>query len=432
MWKRHSYNTIVFLISLLLLTACDDIETEQANDTAVTSRPIQVIELDSYKKSDETANQYDDEPSNVTDIVLSDEPDEEEQVEDVVPVDSELMEVHFIDVGQGDASLIICGGDAMLVDAGDEGKGTAIQLYLKKHNVERLKYVVATHPDADHIGGLDVIIYKFDCEQILVPNCKNDTPSYEQLLSSMRAKGYTPHIVDVGEKYTLGDAKFEILSPSSEFTFSDTNDSSIVFRLDHGSNSFLFTGDATIPPQQALIYDPDLNIDVDVLKVPHHGAATAYIKGFYDEVSPEYAVISCGRGNSYGHPRQEVLDDLKSRGTKLFRTDEQGTIVAISDGKTIRFSTEPSNTWLPGENIESDTENNDKAIPSTREFPHDLSETPVEGVTYVYNSNTHKFHVPSCSSVTDMKASNRVDLYCSRDELLNTYPDAKPCKKCKP
>lgn len=432
MRKNRSYNIIVFLLTLFLLSACDDIEPEATNDIAETSIPIQVIESDTYQGLDETSRQYEDVTSNDMYTCLNDELTEEHQVEEDVPLSNEFMEVHFIDVGQGDASLILCGGEAMLVDAGDEGKGTAIQLYLRKHNVERLKYVVASHPDADHIGGLDVIIYKFDCEQILVPNCKNDTPSYEKLQSSMRTKGYSPHIVDVGEKYTLGDAEFEILSPSSEFTFSDTNDSSIVFRLDHGSNSFLFTGDATIPPQQALIYDPDLNIDADVIKVPHHGASTAYIKGFYDEVSPEYAVISCGRGNSYGHPRQEVLDDLKSRDTKLFRTDEQGTIVAFSDGITIRFNTEPSDTWLPGESTESDVENKVISVPGTREFQHDLSEPPETGITYVYNSNTGKFHRPSCSSVTDIKPVNRVDLTCSREELLITYPNAKPCKRCNP
>ena len=345
---------------------------------------------------------------------------------------SNNLEVHYIDVGQGDATLIKCGDESMLVDAGDESKGTTVQLYLKKQGVDHLKYVVATHPDADHIGGLDVIIYKFDCGQILIPNCKNDTVSFDRLDQSMKAKGYTPHIVDVGERYTLGDARIEILSPSAEFTFSDVNDSSIVFRLDHGDNSFLFTGDATIPPQQALIYDPDLNIDVDVLKVPHHGAATAYIKGFYDEVSPEYAVISCGVGNSYGHPRQEVLDDLKRRNTQVFRTDLQGTIVAFSDGKTINFNTTPPITESSEEILTIDSFDSEPETQVTREFQHDLSETPEIGVTYVYNSNTTRFHRPGCSSVTDIKPDNRVNLTCSREELITLYPNAKPCKRCNP
>lgn len=358
--------------------------------------------------------------------------DDSETNIDEKPVTGSNLEVHYIDVGQGDATLIVCGDEAMLVDAGDDSKGTAIQLYLRKRNISKLKYVVATHPDADHIGGLDVIIYKYDCGQVLIPNCANDTSAYGDMQDSMRIKGYMPHVVEIGEKYTLGDAEIEILSPSTEFTFAETNDSSIVFRLDHGENSFLFTGDVTIPPQQALIYDPDLNIDVDVLKVPHHGANSAYIKGFYDEVSPQYAVISCGRGNRYGHPRQEVLDDLRNRGAKLFRTDEQGTIIAVSDGMTISFNTEPSTTWLPGEYSDTEISRSDSAAVSQGDSQHNNSEPPEAGITYVYNKNTKKFHYPGCSSVTDMKQKNRMDLTCTREELLEKYPNAVPCKRCKP
>jgi len=146
----------------------------------------------------------------------------------------------------------------------------------------------------------------------------------------------------------------------------------------------------------------------------------------------EYAVISCGKGNSYGHPRQEVLNDLRSRKTKVFRTDEQGTIVATSDGKSIYFNTAPSESWLSGEVISLGEPEENITVPSTRGFQHDLSGPPEAGITYVYNSNTTKFHLPSCSSVTDMNPKNRVDLRCSREELLKMYPDAKPCKRCNP
>ena len=386
------------------------------------------VAIDEYEQNAPLADEVEEESQNEGTIIDNHQVDDaaDEQIDSDI---SNQLVVHYIDVGQGDATLIICNDEAMLVDAGNEGKGTAIQLYLKKHNIERLKYVVATHPDADHIGGLDVVVYKFDCGQILIPNCSNDTYSFEQLEYSMKAKGYSPHVVDIGEEYTLGKAKIKILSPSSEFTFAETNDSSIVFRLDYGNTSFLFTGDATIPPQQALIYDPDLDIDVDVLKVPHHGASTAYIKGFYDEVSPEFAVISCGRDNRYDHPRQEVLEDLKNRGTKVFRTDEQGTIVAVSDGTAITFNTDPSESWLSGDSEEVEDSIEDTAIPNTRELQHEESELEI---TYVYNSNTEKFHYPDCLSVEDIKPRNRIDLNCSREELLNIYPKAKPCKRCKP
>ncbi len=442
----------------------DEITTEIPLETAIEVKDetphLQIIEEEDILQAEEPIendpldNNEEDELGSVDKDLTGEQPGEqpgeqtgeqtEEQVEDQAEkgspkIDDEektevssRLEVHYIDVGQGDAALIVCGNEAMLVDAGDEDKGTSIQLYLKKHNINSLKYVIATHPDADHIGGLDVIVYKFDCGQILLPNCANDTTSFERLLDAMKQKGYWPHVVDIGEKYTLGDAKIEILSPSSEFTFSDTNDSSIVFRLDHGNNSFLFMGDATIPPQQALIYDPDLDIDVDVVKVPHHGAATAYIKGFYDEASPEYAVISCGRGNSYGHPRQEVLDDLRNRNTKVFRTDEQGTIVAISDGETITFNVEPSESWAPGEETVSEIQWIDSNVPDTNAVSRETKSLPEEGITYVYNKNSGKFHFPSCPSVNKMKQKNRVDLNCSREELLKSYPDAKPCKNCNP
>lgn len=260
-----------------------------------------------------------------------------------------VMEVHFVDVGQGDCTLIICDGEAMIIDAGDNNQGTKVQLYLKKHGVEKLKYVVASHPDADHIGGLDVIIYKFECENILVPNCENDTRTYDAFIGSIKAKGYKSEVVDVGNRYSLGGASFEILSPFKDFTYEDTNNSSIILRIDHGENSFLFTGDALAQAQQTIIYDDELNADADVIKVPHHGANSGYMKAFYDEVTPEYAVISCGKDNSYGHPSASVLNELKSRKTKMFRTDLQGTVIAVSDTMNISFNVEPSDNWEPGD-----------------------------------------------------------------------------------
>lgn len=172
------------------------------------------VAIDEHEHNESLSNEVEEESQSeemlVDDCSVDDETDNHiESDNSSVDNDSNIsnhLEVHYIDVGQGDATLIICDNEAMLVDAGDEGKGTTIQLYLKKHNIERLKYVVATHPDADHIGGLDVIVYKFDCGQILIPNCTNDTYSFEQLQYSMKAKGYSPHVVDVGEKYTLGSA----------------------------------------------------------------------------------------------------------------------------------------------------------------------------------------------------------------------------------
>lgn len=188
-------------------------------------------------------------------------------------------------------------------------------------------------------------------------------------------------------------------------------------------------GDAEYQPQQVMIYDDEINAKADVVKVSHHGANSGYMKGFYDEVDPKYAIISCGKGNKYGHPHSDVLNDFKNRGVKMFRTDEQGSIVAVSDGNNITFNTEPSIIWAIGEALD-----NDVTIPVagvTNESQNEGS-APTSGVTYVLNINSMKFHYPDCGSVLDMKQKNRVDMMCSRDELLANYPDAVPCKRCNP
>lgn len=245
------------------------------------------------------------------------------------------FQVHFVDVGQGDCSLIICDGEAMLIDAGDNDKGTKVQKYLKDQGISKLKYVIGTHPDADHIGGLDVVIYKFSCDNILMPEASSDTKSYLDVLSAIKSKGYKVTTVGQGDTFNLGSASFEILSPIKGYPYAEDNNNSIVLRLDYYNNSFLFMGDAEYQPQQVMIYDDDINVKADLIKVAHHGANNGYMKGFYDEVAPKYAIISCGKGNKYGHPHSKVLNDFKNRGVNVFRTDEQGTIIAVSDGNNI-------------------------------------------------------------------------------------------------
>jgi len=348
------------------------------------------------------------------------------------------MQVHFVDVGQGDCSLIVCDGEAMLIDAGDNSKGTYVQKYLMKQGVSELKYVVGTHPDADHIGGLDVIIYKYACDNILMPDATSDTATYSDVISAINSKRYKITTVGEGDQFTLGSATVEILSPVKGYPYAENNNNSIVMRIDHFNNSFLFMADAEYQPQQVIYYDDEINAKADVVKVSHHGANSGYMKAFYDEVDPEYAVISVGKGNDYGHPHEDVLNDFKSRGVQVFRTDEQGSIVAKSDGTSIVFNTEPSVTWVTGD-VYSAGQNNtgttgtaDSGATANGAFPQNISEKPADDVTYVLNLNSMKFHYPTCDSVTDMKQKNRKDVTCTREELLKQYPDAVPCKRCKP
>lgn len=256
------------------------------------------------------------------------------------------MEVHFIDVGQGDATLIKVGDHAMLIDCGENDKGTAVQLYLKKQGVEHLDYLVLTHTDSDHIGGADVIISKFNIGQIFLSDFKKDNKTYRDLMDSMKSRNMGFSIPEVGEEYALGNAVFTILAPND--SYEDPNNSSIALIVDYGQNSFLFSGDCEEEAEQDIL-ENGMDLDVDVYQVGHHGSRTSSTEEFLDAMTPSYAVISCGEGNSYGHPHAQTLNRLRERKVKVFRTDEQGSIIAFCDGEQIRWNCSPSDSWQAGE-----------------------------------------------------------------------------------
>lgn len=339
-----------------------------------------------------------------------------------------VLEIHYIDIGQGDATLVKCGTHAMLIDAGNNNMGTTVQLYLKKQGVESLDYVIGTHPDADHIGGLDVIVYKYDCANILLPDYEKDTKTYTELIDVIRDKSYHITYPIPGAVYQLGEAEFTILAPISNDYGSNANEYSIALRLTHGNNSFLFTGDAEEESETEMLQSGE-NVTADVYKVAHHGSDSASTQSFLEAVSPQYAVISCGEGNSYGHPHAEVLNRLRQMGIEVFRTDEQGSIIAVSDGKTITWNTSPSTTWQSGERRTSDREDiqTEKNLPS-----QETAGTVAENVeaTYVLNTNTKKFHTKTCKSVAQIQEKNRKESSLTRDELLES--GYEPCKNCNP
>lgn len=250
-----------------------------------------------------------------------------------------LLQVHFIDVGQGDATLITYDGHAMLIDGGDNSKGTAIQKYLMDNGIEKLDYVIGTHPDADHIGGLDVIIYKFNCDNIIMPDVGKDTKSYEDLIMSIEEKDY--EIINPKEdmKLYMGDVEFTVLSPNKDKTYEDINDYSIVLRMEYKDISFIFAGDAGKLVMEDIL-TKDVELDCDVYKVAHHGSADSYCEDFYNKMSPAYMIISCGKDNDYNHPHKEIMDYIDKNNIITYRTDQNGDIVAYTDGEKIAWITE--------------------------------------------------------------------------------------------
>lgn len=352
-----------------------------------------------------------------------------------IAANTDEMKVHFIDVGQGDATLIACGGHAMLIDSGDDTKGTAIQNYLKKQDIKKLDYLILTHPDADHIGGAPVIITKFEIDKVFVSNYEKDTKTYQKLIQALDNKRLKYTTPSAGSQYSLGTATITILAPND--TYDNPNDSSIACIIQNGNNKFLFTGDAGEDAEKDILHN-GMNISADVYHVGHHGSRYSTSKEFFDAVKPSYAVISCGEDNSYGHPHAATLNTLRMNGVKVYRTDEEGTIIATSDGKKITFNVPESETWQAGEQTQNSSKSNSAHQQESNNSASVVQDTHKEepnasvpaGITYVLNKNTKKFHLPNCSSVETIKPKNRQDTTMSRDEVIGS--GYVPCKRCNP
>lgn len=350
-----------------------------------------------------------------------------ERTEDSAFTESkENLEVHFIDVGQGDATLIRQGEHAMLIDAGDNSKGTAVQAYLQMQNIEKLDYVIGTHPDSDHIGGLDVILYKFEWDTVMMPDVDKDTRTYEDVIKVIQDKNRQVTVPKAGETYSLGMAEFTIVCPQKNDYGDNSNNYSIGLRLEFGENHFLFTGDAEEEAEQDMLAS-GMDLSADVFKAAHHGSDTANTEDFLETVDPDAVVISCGVENSYGHPRAAVMNQLRQMGVEVYRTDEQGTIVVYSDGENIIWNCSASESWKAGEPTVSD------AGQETSQLQEELQKEPgqeVDNAAYVLNTNTGKFHKPSCSSVEQISEKNREYTNKTREEMIEA--GYEPCKRCNP
>jgi beta-lactamase superfamily II metal-dependent hydrolase len=259
---------------------------------------------------------------------------------------SDELEVYFIDVGQGDATLVLHGELSMLIDTGDDSKGTMLQNTLQKLGITKLDLLILTHPDSDHIGGAPVIITKFDVDQVLMSDYVKDNKMYEKLLQALDYKNMGWTYPEPGSNYAFGDAVLNFVGPNE--TYDEPNNASLAFILSFGQNNFLFTGDTESTGENDIL-DAGWDIAADVYKVGHHGSNSSSGQDFMEAVDPAYAVISCSADNSYGHPHAEVLNRLREMGVSVFRTDEQGSIVATSDGDTITWNCAPDESWKAGE-----------------------------------------------------------------------------------
>lgn len=347
-----------------------------------------------------------------------------------IPVNS-TFSIRFIDVGQADAALVECDGHYMLIDGGNKEDSSLIYSLLKKESIQHLDIVVGTHAHEDHIGGLPGALNYATADITLCPVSYYDSDAFEDFKKYADLNGGGITVPDVGDSYSLGSSVIEVLGVNAG---EDTNDTSIVLRIDYGTTSFLFTGDAERNAEQAML-NSGADLSATVLKVGHHGSDTSTTYPFLREIAPQYAVISVGKGNSYGHPTEDTLSRLRDADVKVYRTDLQGTIVCTSDGKNVVFTVdrnENADTLAPQQPVvEKPVAQTPPpvVVPQNPVKEEPAVEEPVS-MDYIGNKNTKKFHYPSCGSVKKMKESNKYYYSGTRDAIVSQ--GYEPCGNCHP
>lgn len=309
------------------------------------------------------------------------------------------LTVHFLDVGQADCTLVECDGQYMLIDGGNVEDGRFVVSYLLRHGVEQIHTLICTHPHEDHAGGLAAVLAVFPVQTILSPTATYASEFFDDFLYYAGQQQTAIDIPNPGDTYSLGSAAVTVLGPVKDYA--EINDTSIVVRLDYGETSFLFTGDMeTTAENDMMEYWDDAWQQADVLKVGHHGSDTSTGYRFLYETAPDYAVISVGRDNPYGHPHDRPMSRLLHAGCTVFRTDRLGTVTATSDGQEITFDWE-------------------------RRHRQPESESKSSSDAYVGNQNSHVFHTTDCENLPGVH--NRVYFGSYLDFIAAGYV---PCGYC--
>ena len=246
-----------------------------------------------------------------------------------------ILQIHFFDVGQADSTLIISDKKTMLIDAGTNEMGERVVENIKKLGIEKIDYLIGTHPHEDHIGGLDDVIKNFEIGIIYMPKIQTNTKTFEDVLDAIAEKNLTITIPKKGEKFILGKAECEIMlcGTGTKEEKENLNLSSIVTKVTYGNQNYLFMGDAEEENEQSRTWTK-----VNVLKVGHHGSDTSSSVKFLEQVEPQIAIISVGKNNTYGHPKQVILDRLNKIGSVVYMTKDKGNILIESDGVNNKVS----------------------------------------------------------------------------------------------
>ncbi len=334
-----------------------------------------------------------------------------------IQISSEL-EVHFIDVGQGDSIFIeLPNSETMLIDAGYSS--TITTNYVKNLGYSKLNYVVATHPDADHITGMPTVLNSFEVGTFYMPEKEHTTKIFEQMLDALAANGCNAEYALAGKEILNSDElKLYFVGPTR--IYGDNNNCSAVVKLEYKDVSFLFTGDAEHSAENDMI-DAGYNLQADILKVGHHGSSSSTSETFLNAVNPKESILSVGKSNRYGHPTSEILNRLSAHNINIYRTDEAGTIIVKSDGNTYSIDKLKSTVEANAPPIDSTTQ---ESVKSTEETDKKEIQETQSNNDVVYRTRTgSKYHRAGCSYL--------------KSSIQTTVSEAKnmgltPCSRCNP
>jgi len=426
--KRVAVLLVVIVVAITLF-GCSHGSLQKNNDLRnVTDDSLSLSGSTNPKdseKPDNVSNNSDDSGSTWSDALSDKSPDGSS---DDLSNDSSfnlngILKVHFIDVGQADSILVqMPENKTMLIDAGNNNDGDDVVSYIKSLGINKLDILVGTHPHEDHIGGLDTVIKSLDVGKVYMPKVSHNTKTFEDVLLAIKSKGLKVSTAQAGVILDAGPSvKAEMLAPNGT-GYESLNNYSAVIKITFGNTSFLFTGDAETESEIEML-EKGYNLKSTVLKVGHHGSTTSTSSEFLNAVAPLYAVISSGSGNDYGHPHQEILNRLAQADIKIYRTDESGTIIAISDGSAVSFDKAASSVKaetspkgksqeakLPTNN-ESSAENESPTETKTREnlsdgktqTPSSTDNTERNAKTVYITKTGSKYHKDGCRYLSKSK-----------------------------